>query len=235
MKDIGKVISENRKQKGISQISLAEDLKKYDIYIKNAAISAWEKGTNTPTAAQLLAVCDILGISDIYEEFIGENKYNPLNGLNDEGISKALEYIDLLKRSGLYEKKKASIIPMAGKIMKISLLSTSAGTGDLLDDENFEEVEIFDPVPETADFGVYLNGDSMEPQFKNDELVWIEKTDVLESGDIGLFYLDGKTYFKKYRTGTSGTFLVSLNAKYAPIQVQEFNSFKIFGKLASKS
>lgn len=119
--------------------------------------------------------------------------------------------------------------------MKISLLSTSAGTGDLLDDENFEEVEVFDPVPETADFGVYLNGDSMEPQFKNDELVWIEKTDVLESGDIGLFYLDGKTYFKKYRTGTSGTFLVSLNAKYAPIQVQEFNSFKIFGKLTSKS
>lgn len=234
MKDIGKVIAENRKRKGISQISLANDLQKYNINIKNAAISAWEKGTNTPTASQLLAICDILEISDIYDEFIGENRNNPLNGLNDKGIAKALEYIDLLKRSGLYAKKTDNIIPLPGKMMKISLLATSAGTGDILDDENFEEIEIFDPVPEKADFGVYLNGDSMEPQFKNDELVWFEKTDVLESGDIGLFFLDGKTYFKKYRSNSTGTFLISLNAKYAPIQIQEFNSFKIFGKLATE-
>ncbi|WP_155832658.1 hypothetical protein [Butyrivibrio sp. AE3006] len=31
--------------------------------------------------------------------------------------------------------------------MKIALTSASAGTGNFLDDENFDEIEIFDHVP----------------------------------------------------------------------------------------
>ena len=116
--------------------------------------------------------------------------------------------------------------------MKVSLLSASAGTGNYLDDENFEEIEVYDPVPAKADFGVYLDGDSMEPRFKNEELVWIEQTDALDSGEIGLFYLDGFTYFKKLVKKETGTFLVSLNVKYRPIPVKDFSSFKIFGRLA---
>ncbi len=73
---------------------------------------------------------------------------------------------------------------------------------------------------------------SMEPRFKDEQLVWIEQTDFLDSGDIGLFYLDGKTYFKKYIVKSAGTFLLSLNAKYKPIPISEYSSFKIFGKLA---
>lgn len=45
-------------------------------------------------------------------------------------------------------------------------MPTSAGTGNYLDDENFTETEVYEPVPEKADFGVYLDGDSMEPRFK---------------------------------------------------------------------
>ena len=63
-------------------------------------------------------------------------------------------------------------------------------------------------------------------------VVWIEQTESLNSGDIGLFFLDGMTYFKKYLQKESGTFLVSLNAKYNPIQITEYSSFTIFGKLA---
>ena len=55
---------------------------------------------------------------------------------------------------------------------------------------------------------------------------------MLENGDIGLFFLDGLTYIKKYIVNNLGTFLVSLNAKYKPIEVGEFSTFKIFGKLA---
>ena len=72
----------------------------------------------------------------------------------------------------------------------------------------------------------------MEPRFKDEQLVWIEQTDCLDSGDIGLFYIDGKTYFKKYIVKATGTFLLSLNAKYKPIPINEYSSFKIFGKLA---
>lgn len=140
--------------------------------------------------------------------------------------------MELLKDSGRYEKKTAEIIPITTRIMKIATLATSAGTGNYIEDEIFEEVEITEPVPEKASFGVHLDGDSMEPRFKNEELVWIEKCDYLDSGEIGLFFLNGKTYFKKFQKKETGTFLVSLNKKYEPIPVSEFDNFKIFGRLA---
>ena len=208
-KQIGSVLALKRKEKGMSQIDIANELEKYDIHVKNAAVSSWEKNNNTPTAA-------------------------PFAGLNDEGIQKAKEYIELLKSSGLYKKEPATIIPFAPRRMKISLLATSAGTGEYLTDEDFEEVDVYEPVPEKADFGVHLHGDSMEPQFKDTELIWIEKTDCLTSGDFGLFFLNGMTYFKKFLMNKNGTFLISLNAKYAPIQIQEYDTFRIFGRLASE-
>lgn len=231
-KNIGEVIAKHRKQMKMSQIDLAEQLAKHGIAITNAGISAWEKGNTTPGGEALLAVCEILHINDIYTEFIGENPLNPFRDLNEEGKKKALEYIALLNASGEYKKQTAEIIDIRPRLMKVALTRASAGTGNFLDDENFDLMEITSPVPKKADFGVYIDGDSMEPQFHNEELVWIEQTDVLESGDIGLFFLDGLTYIKKYIVNNLGTFLVSLNAKYKPIEVGEFSSFKIFGKLA---
>jgi len=232
MKEIGSIIAAKRKERGISQIELAEMLKKYDIHVKNAAISSWEKNTNTPTAYQLLVLCKILEIHDIYSEFIEEDQNAPFAGLNEEGIQKAQEYIELLKSSDQFSKK-AEIIEFTPRRMKISLLPTSAGTGEYLDDENFEEIDVYEPVPARADFGVHLSGDSMEPQFHDKELVWFEQTEDLSSGDLGLFCLNGMTYFKKYIVKAIGVFLVSLNPKYPPIPVTEYDSLKIFAKLAT--
>ena len=231
MKKIGEVISEHRKNKKLSQVELSEKLSEKKIEVSNAAISAWEKGNSMPSAEALLATCEILGISDIYTEFIGANPMDPFKGLNEEGRQKVLDYAELLVKSGEY-KKPTNIIEFKPRTMKVALTRASAGTGNFLDEENFDEMEVLEPVPEKADFGVYIDGDSMEPRFHNEELVWIEQTDALESGDIGLFFLDGLTYIKKYVVNNAGTFLVSLNAKYKPLEVGEFSTFKIFGKLA---
>lgn len=231
MKKIGEVISEHRKNKKLSQVELSEKLSEKKIEVSNAAISAWEKGNSMPSAEALLATCEILGISDIYTEFIGANPLDPFKDLNEEGRQKVLDYAELLVKSGEY-KKPTNIIEFKPRTMKVALTRASAGIGNFLDEENFDEMEVLEPVPEKADFGVYIDGDSMEPRFHNEELVWIEQTEALESGDIGLFFLDGLTYIKKYVVNNAGTFLVSLNAKYKPLEVGEFSTFKIFGKLA---
>ena len=231
MKKIGEVISEHRKNKKLSQVELSEKLSEKKIEVSNAAISAWEKGNSMPSAEALLATCEILGISDIYTEFIGANPMDPFKDLNEEGRQKVLDYAELLVKSGEY-KKPTNIIEFMPRTMKVALTRASAGTGNFLAEENFDEMEVLEPVPEKADFGVYIDGDSMEPRFHNEKLVWIEQTEALESGDIGLFFLDGLTYIKKYVVNNAGTFLVSLNAKYKPLEVGEFSTFKIFGKLA---
>jgi len=106
MKSIGCVIAKKRKEKKLSQAELAKRLQKYDIHVKNAAISTWEKDINTPTAYELLALCELLEITDIYSQFIGKNNNDIMSGLNDKGKERVIEYIQLLHQSAEFCKKK---------------------------------------------------------------------------------------------------------------------------------
>ncbi len=227
---IGSILASHRKDKKMSQIELADKLRNYGVSISNAAISAWEKDISVPNAHQFLALCKILGITDIYNTFIGFNPDDAMARLNDEGKAKVLEYIGLLLLSEQFQKKEATIIPFRRKI-KWSLLASSAGTGEFLDDENFEIIEVGEDVPEDADFGLALNGDSMEPRYHDNQAVWVQQTNSLKNGEIGIFYLDGMTYCKQLKDDKDGVYLISLNSKYKPIKVTADSSFRIFGRV----
>lgn len=231
MNDLGKTIAKHRKEHKIKQSELALKLEYYDIFIKPNTVSAWESGLSIPNSKQLLAICEILSIYDIYTEFISPNPINPFRNLNETGVAKVMDYIHLLEKSGEY--KTADIIPIhILRERKVFYTTVSAGTGSFLDGEDYEMYTSPD-IPEEASFGVYVSGDSMEPRYHNEELIWIEQTEQLEDGEIGIFYLDGNAYVKKFQNNENGTYLVSLNKKYNPIPVTENNSFKIFGRVLS--
>ena len=88
MKELGNIIAKNRKENKMKQGELAKKLESYDIFVKQNTISAWESGITQPSARQLLAICEILDIYDVYTEFIGQNPINPFRNLNEEGINK---------------------------------------------------------------------------------------------------------------------------------------------------
>ena len=70
---IGKFISTCRKDKGLTQIQLAEKLN-----ITNRAVSKWETGRSCPDASIMLKLCDILDITvnDLLSgERVGMEKY----------------------------------------------------------------------------------------------------------------------------------------------------------------
>lgn len=231
MNDLGKTIAKHRKEHKIKQSELALKLEYYDIYVKPNTVSAWESGLSIPNSKQLLAICEILNIYDIYTEFVNPNPINPFRNLNETGVAKVMDYIHLLEKSGEY--KTADIIPIhILRERKVFYTTVSAGTGSFLDGEDYE-IYTSPDIPEEASFGVYVSGDSMEPRYHNEELIWIEQTEQLEDGEIGIFYLDGNAYVKKFQNNENGTYLVSLNKKYNPIPVTENNSFKIFGRVLS--
>ena len=231
MNDLGKTIAKHRKELKIKQSELALKLEYYDIFVKPNTVSAWESGLSIPNSKQLLAICEILNIYDIYTEFVNPNPINPFRNLNETGVAKVMDYIHLLEKSGEY--KTADIIPIhILRERKVFYTTVSAGTGSFLDGEDYEMYTSPD-IPEEASFGVYVSGNSMEPRYHNEELIWIEQTEQLEDGEIGIFYLDGNAYVKKFQNNENGTYLVSLNKKYDPIPVTENNSFKIFGRVLS--
>ena len=232
MDSLGKIIAKNRKRNKLKQQDLAEALSKYNIKIKKSAICSWEKDISQPNATQIFAVCQVLGITDIYTEFIGTNPDDPMAELNNKGREKALDYIRLLILSGEY-KKQASM-PIAFPVercLNVYDLPVSAGTGTFLDGDQYETMTVGSEVPETANFGVRVSGDSMLPRFLNTQIVWVEKTPDLSHGEYGIFYLNGNAFIKKLQNNKDGLALISLNTKYKPIVIHEGDDFRIFGRV----
>ena len=228
-----KILASIRKKKGLTQQMLAEQMTALGVPTKAPAISAWEKENNQMNATQFLAMCEVLDIQDINLTFHVAEDSNPFARLTEEGKCKVYEYIDLLLCSGRYEKKPAQVLPFRRKLEQYDL-ATSAGPGEFLDSDSYELVEVGPEVPESATFGVRVNGDSMEPTIENHSVVWVHKQDSLMNGDIGVFYVDGQTYCKRFiQYASNAVKLLSDNPDYKPINITENSSFKIFGKVVA--
>ena len=181
MYSIGEIISTYRKKKGLLQQDLADELAKEGITISYKAISNWERNLAEPSVTIFYKVCRILGITNMYEAYFGVNPADPFSSLTDEGREKAMDYINLLHASGMYEKQTAKIIPF--RSIDIFENAVSAGTGNFLVDGPKETVRIDESIlPEDTTFGVRISGDSMEPEFHDGQIA--DKTQVLFIGHI---------------------------------------------------
>ena len=226
---IGETLAQLREAKGFSQKELAAKLTASGVHVTNQAISKWENESTQPNASQFLILCQLLGVSDIAETFMGIQADSPFAGLNSEGKAKALEYIDLLLRSGLYDAAPAKVIPL--RTLPLYHISVSAGTGQFLDSDNYDLVSVGEEVPMSANFGVRIAGDSMHPRFINGQIVWVHQQQTIQDGEIGIFLYNGDAYCKKFVLHNGHAQLVSLNSAYAPISITENSEFRVFGKV----
>lgn len=115
--------------------------------------------------------------------------------------------------------------------LPFSLLKASAGLGDYLFDENFEEIEVEDTtLANQADFVIEVDGDSMLPKFENGDKVFVKGQQNIDVGDIGIFIIDGCGYIKQVGNGE----LISLNSEYPNIELHDYNDVKCIGKVIGK-
>ena len=229
MNSIGPIIAKYRKSLHLTQPELSELLFKEGIEVTDKALSSWESGRTEPGVNQLFTLCKVLGIKDIYEDVFGTNPYNPVSRLNELGKDRAYEYIDMLASNEKFAKQAAAT--GSRKTIKLYTLGVSAGTGNFLDDDDFEEMETDEFIPAGADFAVHITGDSMMPMFRDRQIIFVHRQNTLEDGEIGIFSLDGNAYCKKLMRNKKGTALISLNKKYRPIPVTENSTCAILGKV----
>ncbi len=117
---------------------------------------------------------------------------------------------------------------------------SAAGTGSLLDKEVPYTELTFETsiVPQGADYGVRIQGDSMEPRILDGDVVFVKEQAYLENGQIGIFILDDQAYCKVYHLPQtphtkkpSTPVLKSLNSKYKDIVPDNHLSFRIVGRV----
>ncbi len=226
--EIGSLISERRKELGINQSELAARLGEMNMAVTNQAVSKWENGSTMPNARQFLALCDVLEIDDI-RGYFSMKAQGLLSGLNKEGRLKALDYIQLLKDSGRYSAVEEKIIPL--RRLPLYTIPVSAGTGQFLDSDDYEMVEVGEEVPESVNFGVTVSGDSMEPEFVNGQTVWVRQQRSLMTGEIGIFIYDGNAYLKQLVEMDGALALHSLNPEYKDIIIFPELPLRVLGKV----
>lgn len=109
--------------------------------------------------------------------------------------------------------------------------AVSAGTGEWLGEEQKEKVSLPSSIVphHPFDFVLRVNGDSMEPLFKNHEYVFVKKVDEVRSGQIGVFIVDGEAYLKKVYIEKDHLRLVSLNKAYDDLVFDDKNEIKAVG------
>lgn len=233
MRNLNEYIQKLRTDRNLSQVEVSNAFKDKGYNVTNQMIYNWESGRIRISGELLLILCDILEIYDIRAAFDRDNVPSLLSDLNESEQKMVAEYADILRASGLYKKEPAEIIPFPVKrIMKLFHLPVSAGNGTYLDSDAYDEIEVGNEVPENADFGVTISGDSMEPQFVNGQTVWVHAQNELEDGEIGIFYHNGKGFIKKLKHQDGKTLLISLNYRnYQPREIRENDVFLVYGKV----
>ena len=227
---IGEILAHTREQLGLSQRELAQLLSDAGVSVTNQAISKWENGSTQPNASQFLTLCRVLKISDIGETFLGMSTASPFRRLNEEGRRKAMDYIDLLERSGLYGSADACNVAVL-RSLPLYHLPVSAGTGQFLDSDDHELIDVGSEVPASASFGVRISGDSMSPRFADGQIVWVQPQETIRQGEIGIFLYNGDAYCKKFGTENGQPVLISLNKAYSSLYINENSEFRVFGKV----
>ena len=107
-KKVGLFVKELRKEKGLTQEQLAEQLN-----VSNRSVSRWENGNNLPDISILVELADFYDV-DIREIIDGERKSENMNEEMKDTLEKVAQY-------GEYEKEQ--IINRMNRNCKITLLS----------------------------------------------------------------------------------------------------------------
>lgn len=233
---IGLKIKEFRDQRGLTQKELA-DL----IEMGNTTIANYEKGFRTPKKNTLFKIANALNVTidDLFpilkqsDNSIIESVEEILSQLDPEPYQRnvltcAERQLEEQKQA---KKRLAEVHDIVVEYVAYNYYDqpVSAGTGQYLNEVQIETIQL--PVKVDADFVCPIYGDSMEPDYKSGDYVFVKLTVELPSGTVGVFDYEGEAYIKQLVIEKDKAYLRSFNKKYKDIPINSDSDFRIIGKV----
>jgi XRE family transcriptional regulator len=247
---IGTKIKEYRLQRGLTQKELAVLVDMGDTTIAN-----YEKGFRTPKKNTLFKISSALSVTidDLFPPIHKADTPTASPDLLTQQITDKVvqltpdnKKIVLRTSEELLERQKANgemYTEQNEEETKINEVSeviqlysydyydhpASAGTGQYLNDVRVERIEL--PVDIDADFVIPIKGDSMEPDYHDGDLVFIQTSVDLNNGVIGVFNYNGDAYIKQLVIDKEQAYLHSLNPAYKDMPITPETDFRIIGEV----
>ena len=225
--------------------------------ISDTAISKLETGENNLTEQNINLICMLFNVNEKWLRNGIEPMFNKSNNVILDSLKKkyTLDNLDLniietylnlepTQRKAIkeYVSKLADSISENKTDSSVSHknvvsirthktlyydMPVSAGTGNPLEDEYPEEIELMEKPPKGTDFIVRVAGNSMEPTYYNNNRLFVKEQPEVENGEIGIFVINGNAYVKEF----GGDKLISHNEAFPDIAFNEYNTIKCCGKV----
>ncbi|MDU4467292.1 MAG: S24 family peptidase [Streptococcus mitis] len=229
---IGEKIKQYRLANGWTQQELGAK-----IGISKNAIGNYEKGFRSPKKNTMfdLAKAFKISIDDLFPP-VQKSSPSDIQTIYDEleppRQGKVLTYAERQLKEQNEEETK--INEVSEKVVQLYGYdyydhAASAGTGQYLNDVRVERIEL--PVDIDADFVIPIKGDSMEPDYHDGDLVFIQTSVDLNDGVIGVFNYNGEAYIKQLVIDTEQAYLHSLNPDYKDMPITPETDFRIIGEV----
>ena len=244
-KYIGNQIKTFRKSAGFTQDELAKRLN-----TTKQTISRYEKGERKANQDMLFKLCDIFDVSiDDFFPIVSKNAVESTNPLPDASDLLTQQITDKVVQLTTHNKKivlrtseellesqneEETKINEVSEVIQLYSYDyydhpASAGTGQYLNDVRVERIEL--PVDVDADFVIPIKGDSMEPDYHDGDLVFIQTSVDLNDGVIGVFNYNGDAYIKQLVIDKEQAYLHSLNPAYKDMPITPDTDFRIIGEV----
>mgnify|MGYP000973587079 FL=1 len=244
MKIIAENITHFRKQRGITQKELAKE-----VGITASTMTDYMKLRSAPSFGVIQKLADYFGVkkSDIDTTFKEESSSLPdsPDSLAQQIMDKVVQLTTPNKRIVLRtseellenQKEDSETHRQINEVSELIQLYSydyydhpaSAGTGQYLNDVRVEQIEL--PVDVDADFVIPIKGDSMEPDYHDGDLVFIQTSVDLNNGVIGVFNYNGDAYIKQLVIDKDQAYLHSLNPAYKDMPITPETDFRIIGEV----
>lgn len=214
--------------------------------IPASTLTGYFKGTRLPSPVNVQKLADFFNVlkSDVDPRFkkISESDTDGLRirllskyeKLNTENKKKVVDYADNKLKDQKRQQNKIHPINENDNTYYVDVLgSVSAGTGEWLTDEQHEEVMVNNKPP-AHDFALRVNGDSTTPTFSDGQIIYVNKiydTEEVRNNQFVIAELNGDSYVKKivFDDDRKNCRLISLNKRYADIEIKKSDDFKIVG------
>ena len=232
---IGAKIKEFRLKRNLTQKELAKLVSVGDTTIAN-----YEKGFRSPKKDTMFDLANAFNISidDLFPPIQNSSSSNTsqIQSIYDELTplrqNKVLNYAESqLKEQRNEEETKENEVSESIQLYSYDYYDhpASAGTGQYLNDVRVERIEL--PVDIDADFVIPIKGDSMEPDYHDGDLVFIQTSVDLNDGVIGVFNYNGDAYIKQLVIDKEQAYLHSLNPAYKDMPITQETDFRIIGEV----
>ena len=211
--------------------------------LKSVAFSEWKSGKSKSYKKYLIEIADFFNVSLDYLVY-GKEKSSPTvdltadeqelfkiyKGLSIENKARVRERAEVLaelEAPAVNEPEPEEDKEIETIFIEYSTLRVSAGTGEPLIDDTYPEfIEVKrSELTEEANFAVKINGNSMLPHYKNNDIVLVRSQPEVAVGEIGIFTIDGEGYIKERGENR----LISLNPEYDDIYFKEGQDIRCKG------